>query len=903
MMYERQLSNSESKLFDTSRCLKAYLPDVSSLNSNIETPSPMIILKLASVVLVPALMSAQTGTTTLASTAPIIRRGEAPPPAPTAASEKLAMATRAAVAPVLDGKLDDPAWANAQSIDKFLEYDPNQGAETRFKTDVRIVHDDKYLYIMARMYDPAPDSIISLLSRRDIRTQSEQLKVVIDSYHDRQTGYEFIVNPAGVKRDFSISNDNNEDPSWDAVWDVATAIDSLGWVAEFRIPFSQLRFPNSREHTFGLMIVRDVARTGARISWPLYHRERQGYVSQSGEISGISGIGMPSRLEVVPYVVTKNETRPSGSSFDHPQSISGGADLKYGLSSNLTLNATLNPDFGQVEADPSVLNLSAFEQFFEERRPFFLEGSGIFSFNTSCGDIDSGCTGLFYSRRIGRSPQLSGLYGDDRSPTNTTILGASKLTGRLAKGMSVGFLDAVTQREVGAENKTIEPLTNYTVGRLQQDFNSGQSGVGIMVTGVNRSLDENTSPYLRRAAYTGGIDLRHRFFSNNYELRSYIAASQLNGTATAIESTQRDGVHRYQRPDDNVELDPTRTSLTGNAERLSVSKFGGGITRFQSVYQRFSPGFESNDIGFQSRADQQMFRNWFSLNYNKPSKYYQRAFFNFNTMQQWTTEGLPTSVGLNTNWHIQLRNFMWSHFGVNVNDFTTTYSDRVARGGPAVRNSPGANFWAGIESDTRRTSSANVWGGAYRNDVGRTNGWWINPGLDYKVGSQLSTSIGVNYSRDINDSQWRANFGVSGADSTHYTFAKLDQKTLSVTARIDYTATPTLSFQFYGAPFISKGEYSNWRELNDPRAKDYDARFKPFVGHGDPGGFNFKEFRSNSVMRWEYRPGSTLFLVWAQGRQSDGIANDFSFGRDLRNVFDTHPNNTFLVKLSYWFNP
>jgi hypothetical protein len=298
-----------------------------------------------------------------------------------------------------------------------------------------------------------------------------------------------------------------------------------------------------------------------------------------------------------------------------------------------------------------------------------------------------------------------------------------------------------------------------------------------------------------------------------------------------------------------------------------------------------------------------MFRNWFSLNYNKPSKYYQRAFFNFNTMQQWTTEGLPTSVGLNTNWHIQLRNFMWSHFGVNVNDFTTTYSDRVARGGPAVRNSPGANFWAGIESDSRRTSSANVWGGAYRNDVGRTNGWWINPGLDYKVGSQLSTSIGVNYSRDINDSQWRANFGVSGADSTHYTFAKLDQKTLSVTARIDYTATPTLSFQFYGAPFISKGEYSNWRELNDPRAKDYDARFKPFVGHGDPGGFNFKEFRSNSVMRWEYRPGSTLFLVWAQGRQSDGIANDFSFGRDLRNVFDTHPNNTFLVKLSYWFNP
>jgi hypothetical protein len=804
---------------------------------------------------------------------------------------------------VLDAKLDDPAWATAQSIDKFLEYDPNTGAETRFKTDVRVVHDEKYLYIMARMYDPAPDSIVSLLSRRDVRTQSEQLKLVIDSYHDRQTAYQFAVNPAGVKRDFYVSNDGDEDDSWDAVWDVATAIDSLGWVAEFRIPFSQMRFANTKEHTFGLMIVRDVARTGARISWPLYHRERQGYVSQSGEITGINGIGSPSRLEIAPYVVTKNETRPTESSYDHPQSFSAGADVKYALSSNLTLNATINPDFGQVEADPSVLNLSAFEQFFEERRPFFLEGSGIFHFNTSCGDIDSGCTGLFYSRRIGRSPQLAGLYGDNTSATNTTILGASKLTGRLGRGMSMGFLDAVTQREVGVDNQTIEPLTNYAVARLQQDFNKSQSGVGVMVTGVNRSLDDNSSPFLRTSAYTGGVDLRHRFLKNNYELRAYLAASQVNGSETAIESTQRDGVHRYQRPDDDIELDPNATSLFGDAERLSVSKFGGGITRFQSVYQRFSPGFETNDLGFQSRADEQMFRNWFSLNYNKPSKYYQRAFFNFNTMQKWTTEGLPTTVGVNTNWHIQFKNFMWGHFGVNGDNFMKTYNDRVARGGPALRNAPGANFWSGIESDTRRKSSVNLWFGGYKYDVGRTTGWYVNPGVDFKVGSQLSASVGVNYSSDINDSQWRANFGVSGLDTTHYTFAKLDQKTLSLTTRFNYTATPNLSFQFYGSPFISSGEYSNWRELNDPRADDYDDRFKPFLGQGDPGGFNFKEFRSNTVMRWEYRPGSTLFLVWAQGRQSQGISNDFSFSRDLQNVFDTHPSNTFLVKVSYWFNP
>ena len=863
----------------------------------------MIILKIASIVLMPALVSSQTGGTSVATTTPVVRRGDVPPPAPTTASATLATASKASAPPVLDGKLDDAAWATAQSIDKFLEYDPNQGAETRFKTDVRVVHDDKYLYVMARMYDPAPDSIISLLSRRDVRTQSEQLKLVIDSYHDKQTAYQFIVNPAGVKRDFYVSNDTNEDPTWDAVWDVATAIDSLGWVAEFRIPFSQLRFANRNDHTFGLMIVRDVARTGARISWPLYHRERQGYVSQAGEITGISGIGSPSRLEVSPYVVTKNETRASGSSFDHPQSFSAGADIKYGLSSNLTLNATLNPDFGQVEADPSVLNLSAFEQFFEERRPFFLEGSGIFKFNTACGDIDSGCTGLFYSRRIGRSPQLSGVYGDERSPTNTTILGASKLTGRLAKGMSVGFLDAVTQREIGADDQTIEPLTNYAVARVQQDLRDSQTGIGLMVTGVNRSLDDDTRSFLRKSAYTGGLDLRHRFFSRNYELRAYVAASQVNGSADAIASTQRDGVHRYQRPDDDIEFDGARTSLTGNAQRLSVSKFGGGITRFQSVLQRFSPGFETNDLGFQSRADEQMFRNWFSLQVNTPTKVFQRGFFNFNTMQKWTTDGLPLTVGVNTNWHVQFKNWMWGHFGINHGDFTATYNDRVARGGPAVRNSAGTDIWTGIESDNRKAYGMGVFAGTYRNDEGRTKGWWINPQSQLRFGSQLNASVGFNYSHDINDSQWRANFGVSGVDTTHYTFAKLDQKTLSVTTRINYTATPNLSFQFYGSPFISTGDYSNWRELNDPRADDYDARFKPFTGKGDPGGFNFKEFRSNTVMRWEYRPGSALFLVWAQGRQSDGIANDFSFRRDLRNVFDTHPDNTFLVKLSYWFNP
>ena len=859
-------------------------------------------------IVVPFLLSAASlhaQTTAIASNKPVPLVADTPSTSVrAAASERIATSTKVIAPPVLDGKTDDPAWKNAQVIDKFLEYDPKVGAVSRFKTEVRVVNDDKYLYVLARMYDPAPDSIISLLSRRDNRTQSEQLKLMIDSYHDRRTGYEFCVNPAGVKRDFYVYNDNNEDPSWDAVWDVATRIDSLGWVAEFRIPFSQLRFPNKVDHTFGFMVVRDVARTAQRISWPLYHRDQQGYISQTGELTGITGIGQPSRLEVAPYVVTKNETRPSGSSWKHPQSFAAGADLKYGLSSNLTVNATINPDFGQVEADPAVLNLSAFEQFFEERRPFFLEGSGIFSFRTSCGDIDTGCTGLFYSRRIGRSPQLGGLYGDESSAQNTTILGAAKVTGRIAKGMSVGLLDAVTQREVGTQDRTIEPQTNYVVARVQQSSNDGQTDFGAMLTGVNRNLDSNTSNYLRRSAYTGGLDFRKRLFDKKYELTANLSGSSIFGTTTAIANTQLDGVHRYQRPDDNVDFDPTRTSLTGDAERLTVSKFGGGITRFQSVLQRYSPGFESNDLGFQSRADEEMFRNWFSLQFNQPSKVFTRAFLNFNSMQKWTTEGLPTTIGLNFNWHLQFKNWMWGHVGGNLNDFTRVYADREARGGPALRKSKEYEGWSGLESDSRKAWYVNAFAGGWRGDAGNSHGWWFNPGGQFRLSSRFSASASLNYSHDLNDKQWRANFGTSGNDTTHYTFARLDQKTLNLTSRINFTMTPNLSLQFYGAPFTSSGEYTNWRELDNPRAPVYADRFKAFTSNGDPGGFSFKQFRSNTVLRWEYKPGSTMFLVWAQGRDLSGdFVNDFSARRDFQDIFRQHPDNTLLLKISYWINP
>ncbi|HEY0970350.1 MAG TPA: DUF5916 domain-containing protein, partial [Gemmatimonadales bacterium] len=816
-------------------------------------------------------------------------------------------AVRAPAAPALDGRLDDAVWAAAPVIDDFLEYEPNEGAETRFRTEARVAYDDRNLYVHVRMFDPAPDSMVSLLARRDERAPSEQLKIVIDSYHDRRTAYQFAVNPAGVKRDFYVYNDNVEDPSWDAVWDVATVMDSTGWAAEFRIPFSQMRYANRETHTFGLMIVRDVARTGQRISWPLYRRNAQGYVSQSGTVTGITGIAAPRRIEIAPYIVSQNVTRSSPYGFAHPQEATAGVDLKLGLGPNLTLDATVNPDFGQVEADPATLNLTAFEQFFDERRPFFLEGTGIFDYRVQCDDIDTGCTGLFYSRRIGRAPQLLGRFGDDASPTSTTILGAGKLTGRVGGGLSIGLLAAATSEEEGTEGRMIEPGTSYLVARARQELNGGRSDVGAMVTMVDRRLDDVASPYLRSDAYSGGVDLRHRFGAGaEYELAASLTGSVVRGSAEAIARTQMDGVHNYQRPDDGIAFDPTRTSIAGDAQRISVSKFGGGMTKFQTVYQRYSPGFEINDLGFLARADEQLFRNWFQLSFTKPNRFQRRAFHNLNHWSEWSAAGLHTGTGVNYNGHVELANYYWVHAGGNLNGFIPGYDDRASRGGPALRTTRGGNVWFGVEGDGRKSIVPTVFAGTGRTDAGHGRDWYVEPSVRFRLASRFSGSLGLSWSEVVNDNQWTGNFGDPLSDTTHHTFARLDQTTVSMTARVNYIFTPALSLQLYAEPFVSTGEYTNWRELtDDPRAARYEDRYQPYDAGSPPQGFRSLQFRSNTVLRWEYRPGSTLFLVWSQGRSSFDAsrAYDFDRGREPEELFGLHPDNTLLVKVSYWFNP
>jgi hypothetical protein len=785
---------------------------------------------------------------------------------------------------VIDGRDIDEVWRLAPVISAFRQFRPVEDAEPSFRTETKVAYDARNFYVFIRAFDPHPDSILKLLARRDIRTASDQLKIIVDSYHDRRTGYEFAVNPAGVKRDYAVYDDGNEDDAWDGVWEAGTQVDSLGWTAEFRIPLSQMRYAPGPTNTFGFAVWRDIDRYTERVSWPLYRVTRPGLMSQLGEVTGLDGLATPRRLEVTPYFVTKNE--PLGSSgFDRAQRIDGGADIKYGITSNITIDATVNPDFGQVEADPSVLNLGPFETFYQERRPFFIEGTGIFQFGVNCSIVNCSGEGLFYSRRVGGASR---------------ILGAAKITGRLPSGLTLGVLDAVTNDVTNGAGQTLEPTTNYAGVRATQDFRKGESGIGVMLTAVNRSVDSFTEDFLRKSAYVGAFNFRHRFPGGRYQLTGSIDASHVTGAPAAIARTQRTSVHLYQRPDDGLTLDTTRTSLSGDAEEVLFGKTGGAV-RFETSYLRRSAGFEVNDLGFLRRADQQSWSTWAAKSWNKPAFIFQQGQWNVNWWQFWTTEGLPTERAANTNAHFQLSNRWWVHFGGTIGQLGGVFDDRAARGGPAVRVDPYIAPWGGFEGDQRRPIIPYLFFNFFRGDGGRSTSINVSPSADFRVSTGFRASLGLSFSHDVNDWQFNGIVTDTGTGTKHYTFAHLDQKTASVSLRVDYTASPTLTIQAYASPFVSKGPYSNVRELSIPRADRYADRFKPYSAV--PGQENFKAFNSNVVLRWEYRPGSTLFVVWSQGRvDQDDVDTSRPMTRDFRRLFDQHPRNTFLVKMSYWLS-
>jgi len=829
-----------------------------------------------------------------------IRMESKGPPVPTA------LAMRTGVDVRLDGRDDDPVWRQAPVVSAFRQYDPEPDADPSLRTEFQVAYDDDDLFVFVRALDPHPDSIMRALSRRDVRGPSDQIGVYVDAFRDRRTGFGFWVNPDGVKRDLAVFDDTNEDYSWNGVWAVATNVGQDGWTAEFRIPLSQLRFSDSDEQAFGFGVRRFVERYPERVAWPAYSRTTPGLMSQMGTLEGLLDLGSADRLEVTPYLVAKTVTRAATrGGFDHPGQADVGADVRMRITPNVTVNATVNPDFGQVEADPAVLNLTAFETFLAERRPFFVEGTGLYQFALNCFIVVDCSTneGLFYSRRIGRAPSLSGLYGDAATPASTPIATAAKLTGRSSGGTSFGVLDAFTRAVGGTEGRTAEPSTNYAVLSAKQDLRDGDAGVGLIVTAVNRNLDAWSDPWLHRSAYVAGTSARSRFGDRNYEVAGSFVVSRVEGTPEAITRTQLGPVHYYQQPDDGIAVDSSATSLSGYALQVKVGKYGGGITRFESSLVRQSAGFEVNDLGYLQRADIMNWSTWAALSFQEPTSVYRWAQVNANTWHHWTTSGDRTESAINLNGHMGLHNNWNLHLGGTLSGLSGPVCDRCTRGGPLLRKEIGFYPWGGVNGDSRNAVVPGVWFNLGFWDGGRSSRVSMSPYVSFRASTRLSANVGANVSSVDNDTQWFGNF--TDEAGTHHSFAHLDQRTVSFNLRVNYTITPDLTLELYGEPFTSSGTYSDLREVSDsPRARPYEDRFSPFQApEGSATSFNYRQLRTNTVLRWEYAPGSTLFLVWAHGRQASEVDRArSSWQGDLRDLFDRHPDNTFLIKVAYWFN-
>ncbi len=851
----------------------------------------------------------------------------------------------------LDGRLDEDAWRQATPGGDFVQAWPNPGKPGIDATEVRVVYDNDAVYVGVRAFDAHPDSIVAQLARRDASgIYSDWIHVIIDSYYDRRTAFRFTVNPKGVQKDVYTSNDNNEDTNWDAVWDVATRIDSLGWVAEYRIPLSQLRFgdaPRGQERVWGFQVQRDVARRNERVTFAPWVPDGRGFVSRFGTLTGLTDIPQPQRLEVIPYASTKVTRAPAPAGavrdpFYHKTDTrpNAGADIRYGLPGGLTLTATINPDFGQVEVDPAVVNLSVFETFFPEKRPFFLEGSDIFNFGQLRRNNDYGGQTFFYTRRVGRAPTrypggANVAFVD--MPEQTAIAGAAKVTGR--KGpWTIGLLDALTTEEQARvagpagtvdSSTAVEPMTNFLAGRLRRDYRRGQTVVGAITTLVNRQQSPLFANLLSTSAGYGGVDFEHRWKGGRYALSGFSMGSRVNGSQAVVANLQRNSSHYYQRPDArSFDLDANRTALTGYYNALAFAKSGEWFGSL--VVKDVSPGFEINDIGFQGRVDYRAVSPFWGYQSNAKKKYTQNYFSGVWSNHVWNHDGDPVYQSLGGAFDATLNTF-WS-FGVNWNAGLPFYSDRLLRGGPvaSLPRQYSANLF--VNTDTRRK----VWFNPFI-FLQRTVGdpaWTASGGLymETRPTTTLHITMGPSYSRQLVTSQYVRAVGDANATATYgtrYVFANLTQSTLSMDTRINWTLTSKLSLQSYFQPFVGVGGYAGFKEFMRPRAFDFaaygtdqgtitantDAQGgvtsytvdpdgagpSPAFTFGNPN-FNVRSLRGNAVVRWEYRPGSTLFLVWQQERSGSNTAFDFDAQRDVGAIFRDRPTNIFMIKAAYWLS-
>ncbi len=844
---------------------------------------------------------------------------------------------------IIDGHLDEARWTSVIYKSDFVQRDPIDGDPATEKTEFAVLYDDEFLYVGIKAYSSNPSAIKGIMSRRDDETPSDWLYVSLDSYNDNRTAFEFGLNPVGVKQDLRRFDDENHDSNWDAIWEGESTLLPDGWSAEFRIPFRELRFDGSEEQNWGIQINRFISEKNEDVYWSQISKQDQGWVSQYGNLNGLQDIPKQRRIYFTPYLTGKYnkanylKNPVHQNSFDTAGNL--GADLKIGVTNNLTLDLTFNPDFGQVEADPAELNLSAFESYFSEKRPFFIEGGNIYNFSLGIGDGDGANSGLFYTRRIGRSPHdyASDDDGYETNPTSTSILSAGKLSGKTSSGWSIGVMNALANKEEGTVEfedgssftQTVEPLTNYFVTRIQKDLNEGNTAVGGMFTATNRDIDDDNLNWLHTDAYGGGLDINHRFLDGNYFLEAAIAGTKVMGSKDALIETQTASAHYFQRPDaTHLSVDSSRTSLEGYAHKLAIGKMGGEHWRFMLGEQSMSPGFEPNDIGYNRETDSKSAFIWAQYRNDNPQRL-RRYNINFNV---WTGRDFGNEsphYGGNINGHLTFNNYWRIGFGHNRG--TAGWHRYALWGGPSLRMDPNYNSWGSISSDDRKDFTFRVSGYSGGQVTGsRFSG--INPNFSWRPTNNFSMRLFLNYRLlDDNWSTWgdyEPSLDLQNPDSTtHFLMSDLYQETFSATLRLDFTLTSNLTLQFYGSPYVTAGHFYNFKRVADAHSDNWDDRYEEYINgettydaendeyliDSDMDGttnfvvgnydFNYKQFNSNLVLRWEYLPGSTLYLVWSNGL-SDYIEGEgeMNFLSDAGKMLKLDAENILMLKFSYLFN-
>jgi len=784
--------------------------------------------------------------------------------------------------PVIDGILNDEVWQKAPSSGGFLQKEPKEGNDPTEDTKIQVAYDDDAIYFGVTCYDKEPDKVVARLTRRDGWVEADWVSVNIDSHHDHQTGNWFCVNTAGSLNDGQMFNDGWEDSSWNSVWEAKTSRNKEGWCAEYRIPYHVLRFSPKEEYVWGINVLRYISRKHEKDFWILVRQNENGWISHFGHIEGIKGINPPTHLEFAPFLVGRSTllAKTEEKSDNHDLFSSAGIDMRYGITSNISLNATVNPDFGQVEADPAQLNLSTFETYFEERRPFFIEGNTIFS--TPYPDIPgtSGIASLFYSRRIGRQPEQFSIPDGSEAidqPKSTTIISAVKLSGKTEKKTAFGIVDAVTDNEyadierkstdsitgveqVKKEKYRIEPLTNFFVGRVQQDVMK-KSTIGAMLTAVNR---EKVNP-----SYAGEFDGNLKFGEKEYSLYTRLAGSQ-----TGSLSDRKNGY-----------------------EALAYFYKFSGTFGGQFFLDARSKDFEVNDLGFMSRANLIQSGMHLMVNIQKPWALARKSGFNFNAWSSWNYDSDNLAKGINFNTWNELKNYWGVSCGVS-REFEAL-DDMETRGGPLMVKP--AHLWGWIEfgTDGRKLVSLHSHVFWKRTDDGRSKELGPGMGIDIRLASNVQFNIGTGYSINNSFAQWVTNVDDNGDGiNDHYVFGELKSRVLDVNTRLNVSFTTNMSLQLYLQPFVAVGNYSNFKELARPSSYE----FIPYNKLDYNPDFISRSLRGNVVFRWEYKPGSVLFLVWSQSRSASPEIDDPILRpyEDLKDSFTDKGENVFLIKLSYW---